>query len=139
MVIDLQLTYIFNMVLILKLLYITQINPLTDKECNSFIFSLSSNIKHKLSLFRLVDMCIPKHHSFYNIQNLHVRMVQDASLYIINIINMDQECELLHFIFKIHLFQLQSNLLLSKFLFEEQDLRNMVLYHSYYFKSHKEC
>ena len=66
-----QLIYIFNIVLILKLIYLIQIISFTIKEYLFFISPLFTNIKHKLSLSCLVDVCIFTYLSFYKIQDLH--------------------------------------------------------------------
>src|ERR1043165_3353976 len=53
-IMDMQLTYIFNIVLIPKFAYLTQVTPLTNNECSFFISPLFTNIKHKLFLSKLV-------------------------------------------------------------------------------------
>ena len=107
---DNQLTYVHNTVLIPTLTYLAQITPFTEKHCLTLTSSISTLIKHRLSLSNLTNSTILYHKSFYNLTDLHCRLLQDYALLILNSANSEQSCSLLYNTFKLRLFQLQSAL-----------------------------
>src|SRR5277367_4628596 len=73
---DKQLLYIFNMILVPRIKYKTQVTYLTESQCNSIVTSFRSIFKHKLKFASTAPNVIMDNPHLYKFHNLYDIQVQ---------------------------------------------------------------
>ena len=102
---DTQLTYIFNMVILPRVEYKSQLTLPSEKHCDRIIASYVAFLRSKLHFSRKTPSSLFLSHYFYNITPLHQRLVQNLSSALLQMAN---EPNLLGLTFKMRVRQLQT-------------------------------
>ena len=101
---DAQLAYIFNMVILPRIEYKSQLTLPSEKHCVRIMASYIAFLRSKLHFSRKTPSSFFLSHYFYNVTPLHQRLVQNLSSALLQMVN---EPNLLGLTFKIRVRQLQ--------------------------------
>ena len=105
--IDKQMIYITNIVLVPIITYRLQNTVLTEKECLDLMAPIRKTIKNKLKFTITAPNCMMNSKYFYNIADLWSIQIQRHSTYLLNLFELNSlTCN----ISKIRLFQLQTRM-----------------------------
>ncbi|GBC39515.2 hypothetical protein GLOIN_2v1480544 [Rhizophagus irregularis DAOM 181602=DAOM 197198] len=108
---DKQMVYIFNMLIVPRVKYCTQLIVLTEKECDELIVPFRKMFKNKLGLAITAPNAIVHMKEIYNVKSFHDNQLQAKITNFVIQINDENE---LGKIMEIRLFNLQEMLMLTK-------------------------